>query len=216
MRKLIIIIAVLFVTACSSTPPSEYKDSPGADYMTASWYGTKFHGRPTSSGERYDMHGMTAAHKTLKFGTKLKVTNPDTGKSVQVIVNDRGPFIRGRDLDLSYGAAKEIGLMEKGVGRVKIEYLGRDMRYVKRVPFAPGTARSLTIQVGSFIDETKAQRLKQGLEITYDDVHITTVILKGKKYRRVRVGEFSNYDDAYKTAEKLADEGYRALIMQRR
>jgi rare lipoprotein A len=69
------------------------------------------------------MYAMTCAHKTLKFGTKLRVTNPDNNKSVIVTVNDRGPFIRGRDLDLSYGAAKEIGLMEKGVGRVKIEYV---------------------------------------------------------------------------------------------
>ena len=148
------------------------------------------------------MHGMTAAHKTLKFGTKLKVTNPDTGKSVLVTVNDRGPFIRGRDLDLSYGAAKEIGLIERGVGRVEIEHLGRDMRYVKRVPFTPGAGGSLTIQVGSFIDESRALRLKQGLEISYDDVHITTVILKGKKYRRVRVGEFSKYEDAFNVAKK--------------
>ena len=92
--------------------------------MTASWYGQKFHGRPTSSGERYDMHGLTAAHKTLVFGTKLRVTNPDTDRSVDVVVNDRGPFIPGRDLDLSYGAAKMIGLAEKGVGRVKVDYLG--------------------------------------------------------------------------------------------
>ena len=90
------------------------------------------------------------------------------------------------------------------------------MRYVKRVPFTPGAGGSLTIQVGSFIDESRALRLKQGLEISYDDVHITTVILKGKKYRRVRVGEFSKYEDAFNVAKKLADEGYQALIMKKR
>ena len=87
----------------------------------ASWYGKKFNGRLTASGKRFNMHAMTCAHKTLKFGTKLRVTNPDNNKSVIVVVNDRGPFIRGRDLDLSYGAAKKIGMVKKGVGRVKIE-----------------------------------------------------------------------------------------------
>ena len=89
--------------------------------MWASWYGHKFNGRLTASGERFDMYAMTCAHKTLKFGSKLRVTNPDNNKSVIVTVNDRGPFIRGRDLDLSYGAAKKIGIVKKGVARVKME-----------------------------------------------------------------------------------------------
>jgi rare lipoprotein A len=153
----------------------------------------------------------------MKFGTKLRVTNPNSNKSVIVTVNDRGPFIRGRDLDLSYGAAKEIGLVEKGVGRVKIEYLERDMRYVKRIPFVPHRASgSLTIQVGSFIERANAVRLKQGLQYTYNDVYITRIFFKGKRYYRVKVGKFSNYNSAYSIAEKLADEGYNTLIMIRK
>jgi rare lipoprotein A len=88
--------------------------------MTASFYGEEFDGRKTANGEIFDMHGNSAAHKTLPFGTVLKVTYPPTGKSVTVIVNDRGPFIPGRDLDLSYGAAKEIGLIGDGVGKVEV------------------------------------------------------------------------------------------------
>lgn len=91
--------------------------------MVASWYGPKYHGRQTASGEVFDMNGLTAAHKTLPFGTKLRVTYPGTSRSVVVKINDRGPFIRGRELDLSYGAAKEIGMVEQGVARVKIERL---------------------------------------------------------------------------------------------
>jgi rare lipoprotein A len=185
--------------------------------MTASWYGEKFHGRPTSSGERYDMYGLTAAHKTLVFGTKLRVTNPDTGSSVDVVVNDRGPFIPGRDLDLSYGAAKAIGLTERGVGRVKIDYLGRDMRYVKRIAYQPSVSSNIsvpvTIQVGSFSEKSRAVRMKKGLAITYDDVYITRVRLKNRKlFFRVKVGKFKNRNDAYAVAEKLADEGYDTLI----
>jgi len=86
----------------------------------SSYYGPKFHGKPTASGEIFDMNGNTAAHKELPLGTILNVTYLKTGRSVIVKVNDRGPFIPGRDLDLSYGAAKKIGLVSDGVGEVKI------------------------------------------------------------------------------------------------
>ena len=88
--------------------------------FTSSYYGRKFHGRPTASGEIFNMYGETAAHKELPLGTILNVTYLKTGKSVIVKVNDRGPFIPGRDLDLSFGAAKKIGLVNDGVGKVKI------------------------------------------------------------------------------------------------
>lgn len=89
--------------------------------MKASWYGPGFHGRKTANGEIYDQMSFTAAHKSLKFGTLLKVTNPKNGKSVVIRINDRGPYIHGRDLDLSKAAALELGLMRKGVARMKIE-----------------------------------------------------------------------------------------------
>ncbi len=91
--------------------------------MMSSYYGPKFHGRPTASGETFNMYGETAAHKELPLGTVINVTYLKTGKSVVVKVNDRGPFIPGRDLDLSYGAAKKIGLVAEGVGKVKITVL---------------------------------------------------------------------------------------------
>lgn len=89
--------------------------------MKASWYGPKFHGKLTANGEIYDQMALTAAHKSLKFGTLLKVTNPKNGNSVIVRINDRGPYIGDRELDLSKGAATKLGLLEKGVARVKIE-----------------------------------------------------------------------------------------------
>ena len=97
--------------------------------MKASWYGPKFHGKYTANGEVYDQMAFTAAHKQLKFGTLLKVTNPKNGRSVIVRINDRGPYIDGRDLDLSKGAAIELGMMRKGVARLKIQEvaLGEDV-----------------------------------------------------------------------------------------
>lgn len=92
-------------------------------YFVSSYYGKKFHGKPCANGEIFDMHKNTAAHKSLPFNTKLKVTNEDNGKSVVVRVIDRGPFVKGRDLDLSYAAAKKIGLIPYGVKKLKIEIL---------------------------------------------------------------------------------------------
>ncbi|MDJ0726946.1 MAG: septal ring lytic transglycosylase RlpA family protein [Prochloraceae cyanobacterium] len=89
----------------------------------ASWYGKKFQGRPTASGERYNTNALTAAHRTLKFGTKVKVTNLNNGRSVIVRINDRGPFTKGRIIDLSGAAANAIGMIKTGVAPVKIEIL---------------------------------------------------------------------------------------------
>jgi rare lipoprotein A len=186
----------------------------------ASWYGEPFHGRLTASGERYDMHGFTAAHRSLPFGTRLKVTSAATGRSSVVIVNDRGPFIRGRDLDLSYGAAKEIGLTGEGVGRVAVEVMDRDLRYQKRVvdTTVAQTASSpdaFAIQFGAFLDPENASRLKQALELETTDVSITQAVVDGALYHRVRLGPFASRDEAIGRAQAFADEGYDTLIVSR-
>jgi rare lipoprotein A len=98
--------------------------SQAAQTVVASWYGKDFHGRKTSSGEVYNMHALTAAHRTLPFGTVLEVTECKRGKSVRVTVNDRGPFIQGRSLDLSFGAAQSIGMVADGVAHVGLQILG--------------------------------------------------------------------------------------------
>lgn len=89
--------------------------------MRASWYGPGFHGQKTANGEIYDQNSFTAAHKSLKFGTLLKITNSKNNKSVVVRINDRGPYIHGRDLDLSKAAALELGMVRKGVAKIKVE-----------------------------------------------------------------------------------------------
>ncbi len=127
----ITLVALAFlVGGCSSqnfsSAPSASYYSPryetfrGAHTEVASWYGPGFAGRPTSTGETYNPEELTAASKTLPLGSHVRVTNPDTGRSVVVRINDRGPFVRGRSLDLSHGAAQQIGLTGKGVGRVQV------------------------------------------------------------------------------------------------
>jgi rare lipoprotein A len=97
---------------------------PGpAQIGTASWYGAAFHGRRTASGERFDRHALTAASRSLPFGSRVRVTNLTNGRMVIVRVNDRGPVARGRVLDVSYGAARELGMIERGSARVRIEPL---------------------------------------------------------------------------------------------
>lgn len=105
--------------------------SYGADTLkpvTASWYGKNFQGKLTASGVPYNMYAMTAAHKKLPFGTCIRVVNVKTKAEVVVQINDRGPFIEGRELDLSYAAAKQIGILGAGTGLVTIEILGREKR----------------------------------------------------------------------------------------
>ena len=97
--------------------------APPGETMVATYYSKRFHGRKTASGETYDHYALTCAHKNLPFQTLLKVTNPKTGQSVTVRVNDRGPFTRGRDLDLSYAAAKEVGLLQAGVAPVEVKII---------------------------------------------------------------------------------------------
>ena len=94
----------------------------------ASYYGGKFHGRKTANGERFDMNALTAAHKTLPLGTKVRVTHVKTGKSVVVRINDRGPYVKGRVIDLSRRAARELGMIQKGLAKVRVEIISRPSR----------------------------------------------------------------------------------------
>lgn len=222
-------IALSFVASCASVRyesyPQAIRESPKASapdvsvpkskYIVASWYGSDFHGKPTSSGELYNMYTKTCAHKEYPFGTRLKVTNISNDRSVECTVNDRGPFIAGRDLDLSYACAKEIGLIGSGTGKVRIEYLGRDARYVKEVRYSPARAGSegpFTIQVGSYKDMSNASRMKTALEFKYSRVYITRAEVNDSAYFRVNIGKFSAKDDAYRVAKTLADEGYNVLV----
>lgn len=110
----------LVLDSLHTQEPPGAQDTLQSEIMVATYYGKKFHGRRTASGEVYDQFALTCAHKTLPFETKLIVTNPQNGKSVVVRVNDRGPFPRGRDIDLSYNAAKEIGILRRGVAPVEV------------------------------------------------------------------------------------------------
>lgn len=180
--------------------------------VTASWYGPDFHGKLTASGEVYNMYNNTCAHKEYPFGTRLRVVSVLNDKDVECLVNDRGPFVPGRDLDLSYAAAKKIDMIGTGTAPVTIEPVGRDMRYVKYIREGGATDGLLTIQVASFREESNARRLKMALELNHGNVYIMEANVGGAHYYRVRVGKFSSRGDAYKTGGPIANEGYEVLI----
>ena len=184
-------------------------------YVVASWYGADFHGRPTSSGEIFNMYSLTCAHRTYPFGTKLKVTNPANKKTVECIVNDRGPFVEGRDLDLSYAAAREIGVVGPGARKVYVEVKGRDGSYIRKVRVqAAGKSGPFAIQVGSFSERINAIRMKKALNLRYVNVYIQEVEIKGSTYYRVRVGNYDALPAAVSEAEQLGQEGYPALVVK--
>ncbi len=112
-------------------PPPDSLQIPPAEIWVASYYGGSFHGRRTASGEVYNKHALTCAHKTLPFETLLKITNPHSGQHVVVRVNDRGPFIRGRDIDLSYKAAKQIGMVQAGVIKVEVQKIPTQQEFAE-------------------------------------------------------------------------------------
>ena len=173
-------------------------------YGIASWYGDPFHGERTSSGEVYDMHAMTAAHRTLPFQTVVRVHNLENGKRVQVRVNDRGPFVKGRIVDLSLAAAQEIDMVGPGTARVRLEILRIE-----------AVNESLAIQVGSFIQGSRAHALKNKLEKDYDPVTVSLFRTSRGMFHRVLAGDFPSRKKARKALEQLRSKGLEGFVTRR-
>jgi rare lipoprotein A len=150
-------------------------------YGKASWYGKPFHGRLTANGERYNMYSMTAAHRTYAMGTMVKVTNLQNKKSVIVRINDRGPFYHTRDIDLSYGAAKKLGMDKKGVEKIKIEVIHSD----KKPKNATNLHRKEKIQVASFYNKKLAYSFKKKHQL--ENSIIVKKYIKSQKKSTYRV-----------------------------
>ena len=164
----------------------------------ASWYGHPFDGRPTSSGEIYNMHALTAAHRTLPFGTQVRVHDLDNGQDVVVRVNDRGPFVEGRILDLSYEAAKHMGMIGAGTARVRLEILNPAVLSV------PGI---FAVQVGAFRERANADRLRDRIAQQFQPVMIQSFDRGDGLYHRVRVGQLSSEEAARELASQLRESG---------
>ncbi|MDP6560561.1 MAG: septal ring lytic transglycosylase RlpA family protein [Candidatus Binatia bacterium] len=212
-------IVVLFLTGCfPATTPVEISapHSPqlGASQTgVASWYGPGFHGHPTASGEIYDQFKLTAAHRTLPLGSRVIITNLHNGRSLEVSINDRGPFAKRRILDLSYAAARVLGVVGPGTAQVRLEVI--------ESPTRVETIRQnldYTLQAGSFSDLENARKLRDRLGRSEPRVpQITIVPFRGKvaTYYRVQVGTFSSRSEAERQARRLARNGFRIIIMEK-
>lgn len=161
----------------------------------ASWYGPGFHGNKTANGERYDMHKLTAAHRTLPLGSIAVVRSLTTGRHVTVRINDRGPFARGRILDLSLAGAQALGMTGNGTDRV-------ELRVVDYMPRPEGMG-VLRLQIGAFADQRNAQGLFEQIRREYPGGRLMTVDLpEGRRYR-VQVGQFLTQEEAQQAANRL-------------
>lgn len=171
----------------------------------ASWYGKDFHGKTTSNGERYDMNAMTAAHKTLPLGVYVKVHNKLNDREAIVRVNDRGPFVKGRIIDLSRAAAKKLGVDVAGTAPVRIEALGYSGGSAGEYK-APASYDSgnFTVQVGSFKEYANAQRLSGEMKklFGFSDVHLTNV--NGEHFYRVYAGKYTSLKAAGSAEKEFA------------
>lgn len=182
----------------------------------ASWYGKKFHGRKTANGEVYNMYAMTAAHKTLPLQTWVKVHNFKNNREIVVRINDRGPFVKGRIIDLSFTGAKKLGMADQGTAPVKVIVLGRlknpkaEKKEYLPVDLYTG---NFSIQVGAFQVRSNADKLKDELSKAYKDVHIAT----HKDYRgtfyRVRVGKYSTLKQALMLEKELNINGRKTVFL---
>lgn len=162
----------------------------------ASWYGKDFHGKKTANGETYNMHDMTAAHKTLPMNTYLRVTNQNNGKSAILRVNDRGPFVGSRILDLSYAGAKQLGVIAPGTAPVMIEAVRMEGQHKPSLAEQMANA-AYYVQVGAFTVRANADRLAGKLRSTgYPQSRVTQAYVSGKKFWRVQAGIFSGMDRA--------------------
>lgn len=230
--RLSLTVIFFVLVACASTPPPSkqrgnsyavrgkryYPLSSAAGFTQrglASWYGRKFHGRLTSNGERYNMYGRTAAHKTLPFNTYVRVKNLRNGKKTVVRINDRGPFVRGRIIDLTLTAATDLSMAEDGVVPVQIEALGyarkkRQAGKIVRVYEKPASYElgDFTIQVGAFTERENALRLHASLSRKYRKATVRIFDQGSQRFYRVRVGQYSHLHEAEAAAERLQAKGF--------
>jgi len=197
----LVLISLLF-SSCASI---KYTEPGYIQTGKASWYGPGFHGKKTSSREIYNMHDMTAAHRTLPFGTYVIVTNLHNEKAVTVKINDRGPFVKGRIIDLSYAAASALDMVGPGVIPVRIEVIQE---------LSPSLiSQKISVQVGAFTIKKNAEKLKTQLSKTFSDVYIARFNTPHQIYYRVRIKAESK-QKANNIALKLQKSGYNVFVLE--
>ena len=194
--------------APSAPPPVETQPAIPGQYVeegVASWYGVPFDGHRTSNGEIYDMHAFTAAHRTLPFGSVVRVTNLRNGLQTEVRINDRGPFVANRIIDLSLSAAQAIQMVGPGTAQVRLEVIS-----------GPNPTQGFfAVQVGAFANQENAERLRAQLAMRYSPVTIAVYDSPNGIFYRVRVGRLPTEDAAHQLADQLhANEQFTTFVVR--
>lgn len=195
---LLVIFLASILATCSGVPKPTYFPGYPVGFVergVASWYGPGFHGNKTANGERYDMHQLTAAHRTLPLGSIAVVRSMSTGRQVTVRINDRGPFARGRVLDLSLAGAQALEMTGSGTDEIELRVVGYQGKLAD--------AGALRVQVGSFSEQQNALNLLERAKQFYPVGRVQVVDLpEGKRYR-VQIGQFSSEAQAEAAATHL-------------
>jgi rare lipoprotein A len=211
------LLPLLFLTSCSVPLPRI--DSPSAPVARervsqtgiASWYGPGFHGKATASTTIYNQNELTAAHPTLPLGTRVMVTNLKNGKSAELTINDRGPFAKGRIIDLSFAAGSILSLIGPGTAPVRVDVMDGGPHEVRSIP----SSLNYTLQLGSFSQLENARQLHERLSTSHAGVSIVPVRAKDATYYRVQLGTFINRNAAEEQAHQLSQAGYAVIIMEK-
>lgn len=211
---LLVALLSIVITSCGTTEraskPVSYPDAGAGEVIeegVASWYGPNFHGKLTANGERYDMYGLTAAHRTLPFNTLLRVENLENDESVVVRINDRGPFAKNRIIDLSKKAAEQIDMIGNGTAPVKLILLEGDLENSRTTDLKTAT---YTVQLGSFQSEAGAFELSRKIKGS----RVEQISLNNQTVYRVYYGVYIDKEKARRTLQDLQSDGFSGYVKQ--
>jgi rare lipoprotein A len=206
MKKIWFYLALMIVLSGCSAANRTISGNEILGEGVASWYGPGFHGNTTANGERYDQNALTAAHRTLPFNTIVRVVNLENGRTVDVRINDRGPFVDNRIIDLSREAASRIDMIQSGLAPVRIILLSSS------APIDPALQRGekFTVQIASLTSERDAREMASKFEHGW----VKPAVVNNRQFFRVFVGTFMSHSDADRQRRKLRRQGVNGFVKQ--
>ncbi|KPP96154.1 MAG: lytic transglycosylase RlpA [Bacteroidetes bacterium HLUCCA01] len=198
-RLSLVLFGLMLLTGCAASRGSVI------DSGMASWYGPGFHGKTTANGETYDQNAMTAAHRTLPFNTVVRVINVENGKAVTVRINDRGPYVDNRVIDLSYAAAREIDMVDAGLARVRLQLVRSETPVSRRQG-----PELFTVQLASYNQRSQAEEFASDIRGAF----VQSARVDGRTFYRVYFGRYDSRDRAERAMRDLNRQGHDGFVKQ--
>jgi len=198
-RLSLVLFGLMLLTGCAASRGSVI------DAGMASWYGPGFHGKTTANGETYDQNAMTAAHRTLPFNTVVRVINVENGKAVTVRINDRGPYVDNRVIDLSYAGAREIDMVDAGLARVRLQLVRSETPVSRRQG-----PELFTVQLASYNQRSQAEEFASDIRGAF----VQSARVDGRTFYRVYFGRYDSRDRAERAMRDLNRQGHDGFVKQ--